>query len=144
MAQMAAAAAADHLGAAQEQALVRPQLNSLGDGRLVEARPARAGRELGVRAEQFVPAPGAAVGAALLVVDVLTGEGHLRVAAAQHVVLLAGKFMPPLLVRLLDLGRCGGLSCLGAAHRYSPDCGVQSGSGPLAETSRPHLVIPAV
>src|SRR6266702_4298632 len=92
-------------------------LNSLCDGRLGEARPARAGFELGVRAEQLIPAAGAAVGAIRPGVDVFAGEGGLGAAAAQHVVLLASQFMPPLLVRLLDLGRRGGRSGLGAAHR---------------------------
>src|SRR6185437_16994118 len=45
MAQMTAAAAADHLGAAQEPALVWPQFDRVCDGWLGEARPARAGFE---------------------------------------------------------------------------------------------------
>ena len=35
--------------------------------------------------------------------DVFAGEGGLRMAAAQHVVLLASQLLLPLLVRLADL-----------------------------------------
>ena len=117
MAQMPVAAAADHLGAAQQPALVGVQLDRCLAGRLDEARPARAGGELGVRAEQFVPAAGAAVGAVVLGVEVSAGEGWLGVAPAQHVILLAGQFLPSPLIGLVDLGRRGGLRGPGAAHR---------------------------
>ena len=119
MTQMTAAPAADHLRPAQHPALVRPQLDRGLAGRLEETRPARAGSELGVRAEQLVPAAGAAVGAVALGVEVSPGEGLLSVAPAQHVVLLSGQFLPPLLIGLLDLGRRGGLRGPGAAHRRS-------------------------
>src|SRR4029077_606173 len=101
-------------------ALVWPQFDRVCDGWLGEARPSRAGFELGVRAEQLIPAAGAAVGAVVLGVDVFAGEGGLGVAAAQNVILLAGQFLPPLLIRLVDLGWRGGLYGLGAAHRSSP------------------------
>src|SRR6516162_8229635 len=119
MTQMTAAPAADHLGAAQQPALVRPQLDCRLAGRLEEARPARAGCELGVRTEQLIPAAGAAVRAVTLGVEVSPGEGWLGVPPAQHVVLLAGQFLPPLLIGLLDLGRRSGLRGPGAAHRRS-------------------------
>src|SRR5450631_630268 len=105
MAEMPTAAAAADLGAAHEQAAVRPQLDGLRDSRLVEARPAGTGFELGVRAEQLTPAARAAVGAVFIVMDVRTGERPLRAAPAQHAVLLFGQVPPPLLVGLLDLSR---------------------------------------
>src|SRR5258706_14123132 len=120
MTQMTAAAAANHLGAAQEPALVRPQLDSCCDGWLGEARPPRAGVELGVRAEQLIPAAGAAVGAVVLGVDVFAGEGGLSVASAQHVILLAGQVLPPPPLGLLELWGRGGPWGPGAAHRGSP------------------------
>src|SRR5215813_13757479 len=124
MAQMTAAAAADHLGAAQQPALVRPELDRLLAGRLDEARPASTGGELGVGAEQLIPAARAAVGAGALGVEVSPGEGLLGVAPAQHVILLAGQFLPPLLLGFADLGRRGGLRGSGAAHRrFSPGFG---------------------
>src|SRR5262249_4017071 len=95
------------------------ELNRCFADRLEEARPARAGGELGVRAEQLIPAAGAAVGAIVLGVEVSAGEGWLRMAPAQHVILLTGQFLPPLLIGLLDLGRRGGLRGPGAAHRRS-------------------------
>src|SRR5262245_1948542 len=107
VAQVATAAAADHLGAAHEQAVVRPQLDRLGDRGLVEARPPGARVELGVRAEQLAAAAGAPVEAVGVVVDVLTGEGALGVGLAQHAVLQRGQLLAPLLVRLLDLADLG-------------------------------------
>src|SRR6266487_962879 len=110
VAQMATAVAADDLGAAHEQAVVRPQLDRLGDRGLVEAGPPGARVELGVGAEQLAAAAGAAVEAVGVVVDVLTGERALGVSLAQHAVLQRGQLLAPLLVRLLDLA---GLGCAG-------------------------------
>src|SRR6516162_4538404 len=87
MAQVTAAVAADDLGAPHEQAVVRPQLDRLGDRGLVEAGPPRARVELGVGAEQLAPAAGAPVEAIGVVVDVLTGERPLGVRLTQHAVL---------------------------------------------------------
>ena len=97
--EMPTAAAADDLGAAHEEAVVGPQLDGLGDGGLGEARPAGAGLELGVRAEQVGAASGAAVAAAVLVVDVLAGERRLGALAAQDLVLLRRELLAPLLAR---------------------------------------------
>src|ERR1700761_3582172 len=105
MAQVPATATAADLGAAHEHAVVRAQLDRVGHGRLEETRPAGTGVELGVRPEQLVPAARALVGAILLVPEQRAGERHLRMAVAQHVVLLAGQLLPPLLVGLLDLSR---------------------------------------
>ena len=57
VAEVAAAAAADDLGAAHEQRVVRARLDRGGDGRLGEARPAGAGVELGVGANSSAPQP---------------------------------------------------------------------------------------
>ena len=59
VAEVTAAATADNLGAAHEQAVVRAQFDRLGDRRLGEARLPRARIELGVRAEQLAAAAGA-------------------------------------------------------------------------------------
>src|ERR1700749_1401087 len=83
VAEVPAAAAAQDLGAAHEHAVVRAQLDRAGHGRLVEARPAGAGVELGVRAEQLVAAARTAVGTVLLVMEQLAGPGHLGMTVAQ-------------------------------------------------------------
>src|SRR6185369_5732244 len=111
VAKVAAAAAAHDLGAPHEQAVVRPQLDRLGNRGLVEARPAGARVELGVRAEQPGATAGAPVEAVLVVADVRTGERHLGVRRTQHAVLQWGQFLAPLLVGLGDLAGSG---CLGA------------------------------
>src|SRR5450432_3073103 len=103
MTEMTAATTAADLRAAHEHGVVRPQLDSAGDGRLVEARPAGARVELGVRAEQLASAGRAAVRAVFLGVDILACERPLGVALAQHPVLLGGQLLPPLLVGLTDL-----------------------------------------
>src|SRR5690348_16933674 len=124
VAKVAAAAAAHDLGAPHEQAVVRPQLDRLGDRGLVEARPAGARMELGVRAEQPGATAGAPVEAVLVVVDVRTGERHLGVRLTQHAVLQWGQFLAPLLVGLGDLASNG---CLGAGASLTHG----SGSFPL-------------
>src|SRR5256714_615523 len=53
VAEVPSAVAADDLGAVHEVAVVGPQLDRLGDGRLGEARPAGARVELGVGVEQL-------------------------------------------------------------------------------------------
>src|ERR1039457_4118486 len=88
MAKMATTGPTNHLGAVHEQAVVRPQLNGLGDRRLVEARPARARIELGVGSEQLAPAACAAVRTVVMVAHILAGERPLGVALAQDAVLL--------------------------------------------------------
>src|SRR6516162_5704444 len=106
VAEVAAAAAAHDLGTPHEQAVVQPAV-----AEAVELRPAGAGVELGVRAEQPGATAGAPVEAVLVVVDVRTGERHLRVRLTQHAVLQWGQFLAPLLVGLGDLSGGG---CLGA------------------------------
>ena len=87
--------------------VVGAQLDRLGDGRLAEARPARAGFELRVGAEQDGPAAGAAVVAGLLVEDVVAGEGRLRAGATQDVVLGGRELLSPLLLAPVDLPLVG-------------------------------------
>src|SRR4029077_4409547 len=117
VAQVATAATADDLGAPHEQAVVRPQLDRLGDRGLVEARPPGARVELRVGAEQLAAAAGAPVEAVGVIVDVLTGEGALGVSLAQHAVLHRGQLLAPLLVRLLDLADAGGAGTgMGLTH----------------------------
>src|SRR5712692_7446922 len=110
VAKVTAAAAAHDLGTPHQQAVIRPQLDRLGDRGLVEARPAGARVELGVRAEQPGATAGAPVEAVLVVVDVRTGERHLGVRLTQHAVLQRGQFLAPLLVGLGDLAGSG---CIG-------------------------------
>src|SRR6266487_437996 len=128
VAKVAAAAAAHDLGAPHEQAVVRPQLDRLGDRGLVEARPAGARVELGVRAEQPGATAGAPVEAVLVVARVRTGERHLGVRLTQHVVPQWSQFLAPLLVRLGDLAGGG---CLGAGTRPT------HGSGSLPSRPSP-------
>src|SRR5580692_5214686 len=100
MAEVPAATSAHHLRALHEQAVVRPQLDRLGDSRLGEAGPARARLELGVGAEQVRATAGAAVHAGVLVVDILAREGRLCARTAQHLVLLGRQLLTPLLLAL--------------------------------------------
>src|SRR5205823_3717157 len=80
-------------------------LDGLGDGGLVEARPAGAGLELGVRVEQRRATTRAVVHPVVLDVDVLAGERRLGGLLAQHRVLVGRELLTPLLVGLLDLLR---------------------------------------
>ena len=78
VAEVAATGRARHLGAAHEEAVVRVQLDVGGDGRIGEARPARARVELGLRREQLGAAAGTPVRAVVLRVDVLAAERVAR------------------------------------------------------------------
>src|SRR5262249_4178867 len=124
-----AATPADDLGAPHEQAVVRPQLDRVGDGGLVEAGPPGARVELGIRAEQLGAAAGAPVEAVLVVVDVLTGERPLSVRLTQDAVLQRGQLLAPLLVRLGDLA--GG-------DRLGAGTGLTHGSGSFPSRPSPH------
>src|SRR3954463_6963820 len=101
--EVAAAVAAGDLGATHEQRVVGAGLDRGGDGGLGEAGPAGAGVELGRGREQLRAAARTAVHAVLLDVPVLAGERALRTALAQHLVLLGGELLAPLVIRLLDL-----------------------------------------
>src|SRR5436190_23213681 len=97
---MRAAARADDLGPAHAVASVRAQLDLVGTLRLGEARPSRAGFELGVRAEQLVATGSAAVDPVFLRIGVLATEGRLRSLAAKDLVLLGSELLAPLLLGL--------------------------------------------
>src|SRR5207237_9560797 len=82
--------------------LVNPPLDVLLVFGLVEARPAGSGVELRARREQHGAAAGAAVGAVVMVVDVLPGEGSLGPRLPEHLVLLGRELLGDLLVGLLN------------------------------------------
>ena len=103
VAEVAAAALADDLGAAHEEAVVGPGLDRVVVHRVEEARPAGAGVELGVGAEQLCAAAATAVDAVLLVVPVGAGERALGALLAEDLVLLGRELRPPLRLGLLDL-----------------------------------------
>src|SRR5579864_3284501 len=96
VAQMAAAARAEHLGPGVAEAVVfTGRYVILRNGR-PEARPPCAGIELGVGAKQLVAAGRAAVDALAEEVMVLAGEGPLGVFLPQDGVLLRRKQAAPL------------------------------------------------
>src|SRR3954470_1476853 len=99
--QMAAAAAAMHLGADHAVAAVGRAFDRARD-RIVEARPAGAALELLLRCEQLLSAPRAGERAGAFLVVERTGAGTLGAVAAQDVVLLGGEQLAPLLVTVGD------------------------------------------
>src|SRR5215218_7728012 len=101
MAEMAAAAAAMHLGADHAVAAVGRGLDRARD-RVVEARPAGTALELLLGCEQFLPAPRAGERAGALLVIERAGAGTLGAVAAQDIVLLGGEELAPLLVAVGD------------------------------------------
>src|SRR3569833_2870736 len=100
---MPAAPAAQPFDALHSQAVVFAHLDFFRIGRFPEAGPAAAGVELRVRGEQLRAAAGAAVGAVLVMVPVLAGEGAFGSRLPQHAELLGRQRLPPLLVALRDL-----------------------------------------
>src|SRR5439155_18342690 len=102
MAQVATALRTRHFGPHHEVAGVDVLLDGGGRRRLIEARPAAVGVELGLRDEQLRPAPGAAVNAWRARVPVLARERPLGALLAQHLVLLRAQLPPPFLFGLLD------------------------------------------
>src|SRR5215207_6244709 len=95
VAEVGVAVLADDLGAAHEEAVVRPQLDVLEVGRLGEAGPAGAGVELGVGGEQLGAAADAAVHALRLLVPVGTGERPLGAGLAGDLELLGRQLLTP-------------------------------------------------
>src|SRR5918998_4360226 len=93
-----------HLSATHEEATVFLGLDVIAPRR-PEARPARAGVVLGLRAEEGLPATHATVDALSFVVPVLTRECSLCALHARHAVLLGRELVLPLLLGLLDLSR---------------------------------------
>jgi len=119
VAQMTAAATAEHLGTAHEHAVITSQR----DGRRGETRPARAGLEPGIRAEQLAAAARAPVTAVAVLVHVIAGERPLGAALAQDAVLLRRQLFAPLLIGLADL-RCQPAAALARDMRIrvTPSC----------------------
>src|SRR4051794_25545734 len=101
VAEMAAAAAAMHLGADHAVAAVGRGLDRARD-RIVEARPTGAALELLFRREQLLPASHAGERAGTLLVIEGTRAGRLGTVAAENIVLLGGEQLAPLLVGMSD------------------------------------------
>src|SRR2546428_3307024 len=102
MAEVAAAARAEHLGADHPVASVALLLDRIPAGWGVEGRPAAAGIVLRVRLEQGGATPGAVVRARLEDVVVLTAEGRLSALLTKDPVFLRCQLVAPLGVGLLD------------------------------------------
>src|SRR5215813_9990105 len=92
-----------HLGPAHEEARVLLGLDRLRRGRLEVRRPAGAGVELVIRAEERLTTAHAAVRAAIVVVPVHAAECALGTVRAYHLELVVSKLLAPLLVGLADL-----------------------------------------
>src|SRR5690349_2124695 len=101
--EVAAAGPARHFRADHPVAAVLVNLDVRVLPGLGEARPAGAGIELGVRAEQLGSAARAAVDPVVLHVHVAAGERPLGALLAQDLVLLRRELLTPLLICLLDL-----------------------------------------
>src|SRR3990172_5012711 len=95
VAQVRVAAGAEHLGADHPVVAVGLGANPVRSDRGGEARPARAGVELGLRVEELVPAARAAVDPVGLRRVVPAGEGPLGALAAADLVLLGRGGPPP-------------------------------------------------
>src|SRR5580704_2061667 len=98
MAEVAAALGAANLGPRDDHAPVPMLLDGALVQRGVEARPASAGVELRVGAEQLCAASGARVHALVVHVHVLPGERTLGARLAKHGVLLGRQALTPLVV----------------------------------------------
>lgn len=90
VAEVAAAFSARYLGALHAEASIIVHDHAAGNS-IVEARPASARVELGVRREQLIAAGSAGIHARLLGMHVLARERCLSPLLAQHVVLLWGQ-----------------------------------------------------
>ena len=115
---MRIAAVAVHLAADHAVARVGLASHVFFPRRLPEARPAAAGLELVLRAEQLGPAAYAAVLALVVVVPVLAGERALGAVLARHLELLRRELAFPFCIRLRHfLGRRTAVLRLGfSAH----------------------------
>src|SRR5487761_1151363 len=95
VAEVAAAAPADDLGADHPMAGIGAQLHRLQVGGLVEARPAGARVELGVRSEELRAAAGAVVRARLMALPVPSAERRLGAPLAEDGVPPGAEPLPP-------------------------------------------------
>src|SRR5689334_16037926 len=102
VAEMAAAAAAMHLGAQHAEGTVLGGADGVFE-RLVEARPAGPAFELGIGGEQRQVATGAGEDALAMLLEERAGAGALGALLAQDLVLLRRQLRAPLGVGLLDL-----------------------------------------
>src|SRR5262249_23635987 len=102
----AAAAAAVHFGARQDQGVIIRCAHRILDRR-VEARPPGAAVEFGLRAVERQIAGGAAKHAGAVLVVERTGEWALRALLAQHLILRRGEEMLPLVIGVRDFEGLG-------------------------------------
>src|SRR5213592_938834 len=102
MAEMTAAACAQHLGADHPVAGVRLRVDRFVGSRRVERGPAAAGVVFRLRFEQLGSAAGATVSAGLEREIVLAGERRFGALLAQNSVLLGRQFGTPLLLCFLN------------------------------------------
>src|SRR5262249_35205981 len=100
----------------------------------VEARPARAGVELRLRAEELRAASRAAVDTRILRVDVHTGERALGPRLTEYAVLLRRQALTPLLVGQLSARHASSVS------RRSLLAGTDRAHRPLTAISKSELV----
>ena len=105
MAEVRVAAAAANLRPDHAVALVDLGVHVQFVGGLAEAGPAAAGIELRSRLEQCLTATDSGVGAAVLGIAILAGEGSLRPGLARDAVLFRGELPAPLIEGLVDLLR---------------------------------------
>src|SRR3989344_4744913 len=110
MTQVRAALGAHDLGATHEEFLVIFFSDVFLVRRLIETRPAGAGVELGVGAEQFGAAAYAAVHTVFMTVVVGAGKGTLGAFLTRDVILLRGELLFPLGVGLGNFRFHGGTS----------------------------------
>ncbi len=113
VAEMAAAAAAMHLGAHHAEGAVRGRADRIVQ-RLPEARPAGAALILGLGREQRQVAAGAGEGALAVLLEQRARSRPLGALVAQDLVLLRRQLRAPFGVGLLDLEFLGGLRRRGA------------------------------
>lgn len=126
MPEMSIAARALNLCAFHEERVVGPRDDILGRNRLPKARPASAGIELGLRAEQRRPAADASVESPCVQFVILIRERRLCPPLARHVVLLGSELVFPFSVAPDDLAECSDTRrSTGIAElrdRYFRDC----------------------
>src|SRR6516165_2330425 len=96
MAEMAAAARTEDLGADHAVAEITLLMDMVLDGRTAEARPAASGVELGIGFKQRLPATGTDISARPVLMLALAGKRPLGRLLAQHRVLHGCQFFAPL------------------------------------------------
>src|ERR1039458_3223609 len=89
---------AQHFGPIREKRAIGLRLDVLRRDRLIEARPSRAGFELGVGAEQRVAAADASIKTLVVILGVQVLERALGALFARDLVLLRGQLFAPFLV----------------------------------------------